>query len=81
MIGAEALYLLYAWLLGAIICSYLSERKGYGEKPGLAAGLLLFVIGVAIWLVWPPRPQSKWRVQGPIGLRRRRRRVDSRDAS
>ena len=39
-IGAKALYLLYAWLASAIIASYLSERKGYGSKVGLAAGLL-----------------------------------------
>ena len=30
-----------SWLLAAIVASYLSERKGYGEKPGLATGLLL----------------------------------------
>ncbi len=56
MIGADALYLLYAWLLSAIVASYLSERKGYGEKAGLACGLLLFVIGPVIWLLWPARP-------------------------
>ena len=41
--GATALYLLYAWLASAIVASYLSKRKGYGEKPGLAAGLILSV--------------------------------------
>ncbi len=46
MIGANALFLMYAWLLAAIIASYLSGRKGYTEKPGLAAGLLLTVIGL-----------------------------------
>ena len=43
-IGAKALYLLYAWLASAIIANYLSERKGYGSKLGLALGLLLSVI-------------------------------------
>jgi hypothetical protein len=67
VIGATALYLLYGWLASAIIASWLSERKGYGEKPGLASGLLLFVLGVLIWLVWPAREDSKWKVQGPFG--------------
>jgi hypothetical protein len=67
LLGAKALYLLYAWLLSAIVCSYLSGRKGYGERPGLAAGLLLSVIGVLIWLVWPAKPDSSWKLQGPLG--------------
>jgi hypothetical protein len=66
VIGAKALYILYAWLASAIAASWLSARKGYGEKPGLAAGLLLAVVGVLIWLVWPPRPDSRWKLQGPI---------------
>jgi hypothetical protein len=71
LLGASALWLLYAWLLAAIVASYLSERKGYGEKLGLAFGLLLHVIGVIVWLVWPPRPESKWKTQGVFGSRRR----------
>ena len=35
LIGSNALLLLYAWLASAIVGSYLSERKGYGEKAGL----------------------------------------------
>ena len=66
-IGAKALYLLYAWLLSAIIASYLSERKGYGPKVGLAAGLLLSVVGAIIFLVWPARRDSRWKLQGPFG--------------
>jgi fucose permease len=66
-IGAKALYLLYGWLASAIIASYLSERKGYGSKLGLAAGLLLSVIGVVIFLVWPARKDSRWKLQGPFG--------------
>jgi hypothetical protein len=68
-IGARALYLLYAWLLSAAAASYLSERKGYGEKPGLATGMLLFVIGVVIWIAWPAKPDSKWKTAGIWGSR------------
>ena len=74
-LGAASLWLLYAWLLAAIVCSYLSDRKGYGEKLGLAFGLLLHVVGVVAWLVWPPREGSKWSTIGPWG-RGRADRVD-----
>jgi hypothetical protein len=67
LMGAAALWLLYLWLLAAILASYLSERKGYGEKLGLAFGLLFTVVGTLIWLVWPARPDSKWKKIGPIG--------------
>ena len=66
VIGAKALYLLFGWLLSAILASGLSSRKGYGEQVGLASGLLLAVLGVLIWLVWPARPDSRWKVQGPL---------------
>ena len=69
MIGATALWLLYAWLGSAIAASWLSDRKGYGERAGLAAGLLLQVVGVIIWLVWPARPGSRWRTQGILSRR------------
>jgi hypothetical protein len=67
LLGAKALYLLYAWLASAIVASYLSSRKGYGEKIGLAFGLFLSVVGVIVWLVWPARPDSRWKLQGPFG--------------
>ena len=66
-IGAKALYLLYAWLASAIIASWLSDRKGYGPKVGLAAGLLLSVVGVIVFLIWPARRDSRWKLQGPFG--------------
>jgi hypothetical protein len=66
LIGAKALYLLYIWLASAIIASWLSDRKGYGEKPGLATGLLLTFAAVLIWLVWPAKKDSRWKVQGPL---------------
>ena len=70
MIGALALWLMYAWLLSAIVASYLSGRKGYSEKSGLASGLLLHVIGVIIWLIIPAKKESKWKTIGPFGRRK-----------
>jgi hypothetical protein len=67
LLGAKALWLLYAWLASAIVASYLSARKGYSEKAGLASGLLLSAIGVIIWLLVPARPDSRWKLQGPFG--------------
>lgn len=66
LIGSGALWLTYAWLLSAIVASYLSNRKGYGERWGLAAGMLLTVVGVLIWLVFPARQDSRWKLQGPL---------------
>jgi hypothetical protein len=69
LLGAKALWLTYAWLVSTIIASWISDRKGYGEKPGLATGLLLNAIAIVIWLVWPAREDSRWKVQGPIPRR------------
>jgi hypothetical protein len=66
-IGANALWLTYIWLASAIVASYLSARKGYGEKLGLAFGLLLSLGGVVVWLIWPAKADSRWKLQGPIG--------------
>jgi hypothetical protein len=66
-LGVAALWLMYLWLASAILASYLSERKGYGEKIGLAFGLLFSAIGAIVWLFWPARPDSKWKVIGPFG--------------
>jgi hypothetical protein len=69
--GVKALWLLYIWLISGILCSYLSARKGFGERPGLATGLLLSAIGIVVWLVWPARDGSDWKVRGPIGRERK----------
>ena len=72
-IGAKALYLLFAWLISAAAASWLTDRKGYGERVGLTLGLLLTALGLLIALLLPSRPGSKWRVEGwrPARLRRR----------
>ena len=67
VIGVEALYLTFLWLGSAIAASWLSDRKGYGERPGLATGLIFSAIAILIWLVWPARAESRWKVQGPLG--------------
>jgi hypothetical protein len=67
LLGSTALWLLYAWLASAIVASYLSERKGYGNKIGLAFGLLLSAAGALIWLLVPARADSRWKLQGPFG--------------
>jgi hypothetical protein len=67
VIGAQALYLLFIWLISAIVASYLSGRKGYGERVGLASGLILPVISVIVWAVWPAKDGSDWKVIGPFG--------------
>lgn len=54
VIGATALWLLYGWLGSTMIASFLSNRKGWGDRPGLASGLLLAVGGPLIFLVAPP---------------------------
>jgi hypothetical protein len=67
LIGVKALYLLYIWLASSIIASRLSARKGYGEKAGLATGLLLSAVAVVVWLLWPAKSDSRWKLQGPLG--------------
>ena len=67
LLGSTALWLLYAWLASGIIASYVSERKGYGSKVGLAFGLLLSAVGALIWLLVPARADSRWKLQGPFG--------------
>jgi hypothetical protein len=67
LMGANALWLMYLWLISCITAGWLSARKGYGEKPGVATGLCLSAIAIIVWLVWPPKPESKWKVVGPFG--------------
>ena len=70
-IGAKGLYLLFIWLLSAAGGAWLSDRKGYGERVGLAFGLLLTAVGFLIVLLLPARPGSKWKVEGWIPKRSR----------
>jgi hypothetical protein len=69
LIGAKGLYLLFAWLLSAAAAAWLTDRKGYGERLGLAFGLLLSVVGVLIALLLPGRPGSRWKEDGPLPRR------------
>ena len=67
VIGIKALWALFIWMASAIIASYLSGRKGYGERIGLAFGLILAPIAVIIWLIVPAKAESDWKVVGPFG--------------
>jgi hypothetical protein len=71
IVDSWPLYFLLVWLASAAAASYLSERKGYGEKPGLASGLLLTLVGPIIWLLVPARAESDWKVKGAFGNRRK----------
>jgi threonine/homoserine/homoserine lactone efflux protein len=70
-IGATGLYLLFVWLLSAAVGSWLSDRKGYGERLGLAFGLLLSAAGLLIVLLLPGRPGSRWKEDGMLPRRSR----------
>jgi hypothetical protein len=72
-IGADGLYLLFIWLISAALGSWISDRKGYGEKVGLTFGLLLSAIGLVIVLLLPARPGSTWKLDGAIPARAKRR--------
>ena len=69
LLGVKALYLTYAWLVSCVVSSWISARKGYGERPGLITSLLLSAVGTVIWLFWPARQDSRWKVQGAIPRR------------
>jgi hypothetical protein len=72
LIGAKALYLLFIWLASASAASWLSARKGYGEKLGLTFGLILSAIGLLIVLALPGRPGSAWKTEGWLPRRKGR---------
>ena len=71
LIGPKGLYLLFIWLLSAAIAGAVAERKGYGERVGLAFGLLLSAVGLLLMLLLPGRPGSRWKEDGPLPFRRR----------
>ena len=67
LLGSNALLLLFVWLASAIVAAYLSERKGYGEKAGLVTGMLISAFAIIVWLVFPARKDSRWKLQGAFG--------------
>jgi hypothetical protein len=69
LIGPKALYLMYAWLISALIASTAASLKGYSERAGLATGMVLSLIGAVIWMFFPWRRDSRWdRVAKPTDL-------------
>ncbi len=76
LIGMTGLWLLFGWLLSGIAASYLAVRKGYPDKWGTAAGLLLLPVGVLLWLVIPAREGSAWKEDGPLPQRRGGKGID-----
>jgi len=68
-LGVKALYLTYLWLISCVASAWLSDRKGYGERPGLITSLLTSAIGTVVWLFYPAKPDSRWKVQGAIPKR------------
>ena len=70
LIGATALYLLFAWLISAAGAAWLAERKGYGERVGLTFGLLLSVVGLILMMLLPGRAGSAWKDEGWLPKRR-----------
>ena len=65
VIGGSALFAFFAWLASAIAAALFSEDKGFGERIGLASGLILAPIGIIVWLLWPAKDESNWAVRGP----------------
>ena len=60
---------------GYVGAAWIAERKGYGERVGLTFGLLLSAIGfLIVLLLLPGRPNSKWKLDGPIPKRDKRAR-------
>ena len=60
VIGPKAIFFLYAWLIGCMLASTAAALKGYPEKAGLATGLLLSILGGAIWMFLPGKRDSRW---------------------
>jgi hypothetical protein len=74
-LGVKALYLTYLWLISCVVSSLISDRKGYGERPGLITSLLTSVIGTIVWLFVRAKPDSRWKIQGAIPKRGQKKTV------
>jgi hypothetical protein len=62
--GPVGLYLLFVWLISSALAAWIADRKGYGERVGLAFGLLLSAVGLIFTLLLPGRPGSRWAADG-----------------
>jgi hypothetical protein len=60
VIGSEAVYFLYAWLIGCMLASTAAGLKGYSERAGLATGLFMSILGGMLWMFLPWRRDSRW---------------------
>ena len=70
LIGAKALYLLFGWLLSAMLVSAIAQRKGLSEGLGAFLGLVLPGAGIVAVLLLPARADSRWRTEGRLPGRR-----------
>ena len=53
------------------------RRQGRASRPACACRRSPIIV----WLVWPAKPESKWKVVGPFGSRQGRRQVDAPSAA
>ena len=76
-LGANALLLLYIWLISAVISGELARSKGYTEKAGLGTGLLLSALGPIIWLAIPAKDENaEWHERKPWQRRKKPREAE-----
>ena len=79
LIGAKALWLplplarLHDRGLLPVRAQGLRREAGPGDR-----ALILTVVGAIIWLIWPAKPESKWKTIGPFGREKDGRQGSSR---
>ncbi len=68
---------MYLWLLSAIAAAYISERKGYSDRAGLATGLCLSIVGPIVWLADPGQVGLEVEDRRAVGRQRTPHRPDA----